>query len=140
MAVGTGNITLQDVTTEIYGDTNVGRNLVSCFADATGIFDSTYVGAKDRLSNFKGYNNTRADFDMGETAYGSGASACFPSPAPTASTHSHNGNGTYPAIGDVIYDASDAIVVGGNSWYWLTVGEFSIRIDNFGSVTSEYYC
>ena len=56
MAIGTGNITLQEVTTEIYGDTNAGRNLVTCFADATGTFNATYEGSKDRLSNFKGYS------------------------------------------------------------------------------------
>ena len=56
MAVGTGNITLQDVTTEIYGDTDSGRSLATCFASATaGTFNATYQGSKDRLSNFKGY-------------------------------------------------------------------------------------
>ena len=59
MAVGTGNITLQDVTTEIYGDTTIGRGLEACFSSATsGTFDATYVGSKDRLSNFKGYVHT----------------------------------------------------------------------------------
>ncbi len=56
MAVGTGNISLQDVTTEIYGDTNQGRSLNSCFSSSTsGNFNATYEGNKDRLSNFKGY-------------------------------------------------------------------------------------
>lgn len=56
MAVGTGNISLQDVTTEIYGDTDTGRSLSTCFASSTaGTFHATYVGSKDRLSNFKGY-------------------------------------------------------------------------------------
>jgi len=56
MAVGTGNITLEDVTTEIYGDTNAGRSLATCFASSSaGSFNPTYVGSKDRLSNFKGY-------------------------------------------------------------------------------------
>ena len=56
MAVGTGNITLEDVTTEIYGDTDDGRSLSTCFSSATsGTFHLTYVGSKDRLSNFKGY-------------------------------------------------------------------------------------
>ena len=56
MAVGTGDITLEDVTTEIYGDTDDGRSLETCFSSATsGTFNPTYVGSKDRLSNFKGY-------------------------------------------------------------------------------------
>jgi hypothetical protein len=58
MAVGTGNITLQDVTTEIYGDTNSGRSLTTCFSSSSaGTFNPTYVGVKDRLSNFKGYSH-----------------------------------------------------------------------------------
>mgnify|MGYP003677045583 CR=1 FL=1 len=56
MAVGTGNITLEDVTTEIYGDTDDGRSLLTCFSSSSaGTFSPTYVGSKDRLSNFKGY-------------------------------------------------------------------------------------
>ena len=56
MAVGTGNITLEDVTTEIYGDTDAGRSLATCFSSSTsGNFNATYEGSKDRLSNFKGY-------------------------------------------------------------------------------------
>tara|TARA_R110002050_G_scaffold60759_1_gene134640 strand:+ start:46 stop:288 length:243 start_codon:yes stop_codon:yes gene_type:complete len=57
IAIGTGNITLKDVTTHIYSDTDAGRTLAACFASATGIFNPTYVGNKDRLSNFKGYVN-----------------------------------------------------------------------------------
>ena len=58
MAVGTGNISLQDVTTEIYGDTDQGRSLVSCFSSSSaGNFNATYEGSKDRLSNFKGYSH-----------------------------------------------------------------------------------
>lgn len=63
MSVGTGNIKLSDVTTEIYGDTNAGRSLVGCFADAVGTFHPSYVGDKDRLSNFKGYDNKVYDLD-----------------------------------------------------------------------------
>ncbi len=58
MAVGTGNISLQDVTTEIYGDTDAGRSLASCFSSSSaGNFNATYEGSKDRLSNFKGYSH-----------------------------------------------------------------------------------
>lgn len=56
MAVGTGNITLQEVVIEIFGQVGVGHTLLSCFNESSaGIFNSTYVGSKDRLSNFKGY-------------------------------------------------------------------------------------
>lgn len=40
-------------------------SLNSCFALATGTFHSTYVGSKDRLTNFKGYvHNAATYFDI----------------------------------------------------------------------------
>lgn len=54
----TNTFTLQDVATEIYGDTNYsGKNLVQCFASATGTFDPNYVGSKNGLINFRNYNH-----------------------------------------------------------------------------------
>lgn len=57
MGVPIINISLHDVTTEIYGDTANGRNLAACFADATGIFDPIYKGSKNSLLNFRNYGN-----------------------------------------------------------------------------------
>ena len=58
MAVpNTTTFTLQDVTTEIYGNNNSGKNLNQCFADANGTFDSNYVGGKNSLYNFRNYQN-----------------------------------------------------------------------------------
>jgi len=62
MAVpNTTNFTLQDVTTEIYGDTAANRNLNQCFTDATGTFDGTYNpnsnGTSNNLLNFRNYNH-----------------------------------------------------------------------------------
>ena len=62
MAVpNTTNFTLQDVTTEIYGDTAADRNLSQCFTDATGTFDGTYNpnsnGTSNNLLNFRNYNH-----------------------------------------------------------------------------------
>ena len=51
----TTTFTFQDVTTEVYSDINVGRNLVSAFVDATGTFDPSYVGSKNQLLNFRNY-------------------------------------------------------------------------------------
>ena len=46
----------QDVSTEIYGDVNAGRNLVSAFADAISWkFDPAYSGSKNSLYNFRNY-------------------------------------------------------------------------------------
>ena len=50
---------LQDVTTEIYGDTNSGRNLDDCFDDAAlNKFDINFRGNLDRLLNFRNYGVT----------------------------------------------------------------------------------
>ena len=50
---------LQDVTTEIYGDTNSGRNLDDCFDDAAlNKFDISFRGNLDRLLNFQNYGVT----------------------------------------------------------------------------------
>jgi len=47
---------LQDVTKEVFGSTVVTGDLQSCFTNATGIFDSNYVGNKNSLLNFRNYN------------------------------------------------------------------------------------
>ena len=50
---------LQQVTTEIYGDTNSGRNLDDCFDDAAlNKFDISYRGNLDSLLNFRNYGVT----------------------------------------------------------------------------------
>ena len=51
---------LQNVTTEIYGDTNSGRNLDDCFDDAAlNKFDINFRGNLDRLLNFQNYGATQ---------------------------------------------------------------------------------
>lgn len=61
MAIGIGNISLTDITTELYSDTNAGRNLSSCFTDASSSwFDPTYSvpqGNDRQLSEFKNYQD-----------------------------------------------------------------------------------
>jgi len=55
MAVpNTSTFTLQDVVNEVNPTTN---DLVDCFADAGGVFNSSYVGGKNRLSNFRAYSD-----------------------------------------------------------------------------------
>lgn len=52
-SIGTGNISLTDVTAEVGGD-----DLSECFSLSTdAYFDPIYKGSKDRLSNFKGYTD-----------------------------------------------------------------------------------
>ncbi len=56
MAVPNNNtFSLQDVVDEIPSSPN---NLVSCFSDAVEIFfNPSYKGSKDRLSNFRDYED-----------------------------------------------------------------------------------
>ena len=56
MAIGTGNISLTDVTTEI---PEASANLQSCvnYAHTYG-FDPTYQGSMNSLYNFKGYDHS----------------------------------------------------------------------------------
>ncbi len=51
-------ITLDDVIIEIYGSSQSKSLLADCFADANSSgFDATYVGSKDSLQNFRGYEH-----------------------------------------------------------------------------------
>lgn len=51
-----GQVKLSDVCSEIYESSSTnGKSLNGCFTAATGTFNSTYEGNKDRLSNFQGY-------------------------------------------------------------------------------------
>ena len=58
MSIGIGSIKLSEVEIEVEGSVIPGKSLRNCFADATGNFDATYVGNKDRLSNFQNYANS----------------------------------------------------------------------------------
>ena len=52
-------IKFSDVCLELYGNSStVGKSLSQAFIDATGDFDVTYEGSKDRLTNFRGYDHT----------------------------------------------------------------------------------
>lgn len=57
MAVGTGNISLTEVKTEIQSNSTAAPTSLQAalLAAIPGGFNSFYSGAKDRLSNFRGY-------------------------------------------------------------------------------------
>ena len=59
MPVGTGNISMTDVQTEMATSPT---NLIDMVtrANATGGWDATYSGSKDSLANFRGYNDSVA--------------------------------------------------------------------------------
>ena len=147
MALGTV-ISLQDVTTEIYGDTNSGRSLNQCFIDSnTAGFSATYEGSKDRLSNFRDYNHAAsvatAMFRTTATS-NNAAAACGTA---TATAFWHDGAGAFPLIGDNIYTDASATTLfnGAKKWYAIAdsivpVSNITIKISNTGSVDGEDYC
>ena len=49
---------LQDVCNEIYGHFTPPKNLIQCFTDALGTFDTRYLGSKTSLNEFRNYNNS----------------------------------------------------------------------------------
>ena len=145
MAVGTGNITLQDVTTEIYGDTALGRNLSTSFTDATGTFDATYEGSKDRLSNFKGYIHSVLVANL--TSFRMKLGSVLTSPCAfndgTRTTRYHTGTGATPVIGDYVYSADDYPHNGGGYWWYLgevTEQDDTIKISTTGEVLDVETC
>jgi hypothetical protein len=67
----TTTFTLQDVTNEIYGNTNSGKNLVDCFEDAAAAgFDPSYEGSKNSLLNFRNYDLITESFSFTTTENG----------------------------------------------------------------------
>lgn len=95
-------IKFSDVCLEIYGSSNTaGKSQNQAFIDATGTFNSTYVGSKDRLSNFRGYSHALilTPFYMS------------PSPSTNCGNTSwilryHDGTDPIPYINDAIYMTS----------------------------------
>jgi len=65
----TNTFSFWDVCNEIYGSHSAGMNLVQCFADATGTFDSTYVGSRNSLLNFRNYQNKITVTDIDGNVY-----------------------------------------------------------------------
>lgn len=60
MPVGEGIISLSEVSTEVYGDTNAGRSLDGCFTNSNSLgFDALYgdIPGAQRLKNFQLYDH-----------------------------------------------------------------------------------
>jgi hypothetical protein len=105
MALPIGDIRQKQVMQEIFGNTNQ-RTLKQCFAAANGVFNSNFVGNKDRLSNFKGYNHKPNTPDP-NTSYlvslrkASLSYAC--ASGLDGDTQWHNGNESTPLEGDSVW-------------------------------------
>tara|TARA_B100000809_G_C15126774_1_gene526613 strand:- start:2459 stop:2863 length:405 start_codon:yes stop_codon:yes gene_type:complete len=128
--------TLQIVSTAIYGDTNAGRNLTQCFIDATGTFSSTYVGNKDRLSNFTNYVHTASLISFTGSEKGKLNNVC----SKTGSfTYYHDGGNSFPEVGDKVYTddlAASPLITG---YYKIGLSYINITSSN-GEVTAIAPC
>ena len=137
MAVpNTTTFTFQDVTNEIYGDTNTGRNLLAAHnTDADiNLYDPEYIGDQNTLYNFRNYGGGILNLTAAS------ASVSCSDETLLYSVISSNTN-TTPVVGDsFIVDMGSGTTdtfVGGNSFYnYLYNGTFySIRIDNSGVIS-----
>jgi hypothetical protein len=119
------NISLQDVTNEIYGDTNTGRNLAECFADANPDgFAYNYEGFKDNLSNFRAYEHeplliiTLEPVGVSRTGRFSSSSAC----GDTSSVTRYSTRNRMSQSGDIIYEDSDGLARFDGKGKWFKFG------------------
>ena len=105
------NFSFWDVADEIYGYVGGNMSLISLFEDANASgFVAAYAGAKDRLSNFRGYNHTTTQYPPSYTTFqassyhlNSGNNQCG---QPYSIIRWHNGTGQGPSIGDTVYWAA----------------------------------
>jgi len=128
------------------------QSLTACFAAATGTFNATYSGAKDRVSNFRGYNhtcNTSTSLNLypssGQASSGSGTCPSGGSEVP---------HYFHPAVANVVSGSSTVttdlggcnVFNGGGLWYRVRSngGEastfYSVRISSLGAVIGKIAC
>ena len=102
------NFSFWDVADEIYGYVGGNMSLIGLFEDANaGGFVTAYAGAKDRLSNFRGYSQGGSQYPPSYTTFqassyylNAGNNQCG---QPYSIMRWHNGTGQGPAIGDTVY-------------------------------------
>ena len=111
MAVpNTTSFTFQNVIDTVDPTTD---DLVDCFADAVASkFDPNYEGSKNQLLNFRNYGALKA-FKTSANAT-SGKGVCFES---ISVARYHTGSGTYPAVGDYVWNTSSGTGALDNGWY-----------------------
>ena len=109
MAVpNTNTFSFWDVADEVYGYVGGNMSLIGLFEDANSTgFVPAYAGAKDRLSNFRGYSHGGSQYPPSYTTFqassyylNAGNNQCS---QPYSIMRWHNGTGQGPAIGDTVY-------------------------------------
>ena len=111
----TTTFTLQNVVDEVNPTTD---DLVDCFADAVASkFDSSYEGSKNQLLNFRNYGAVTISSFLSGSGQQDAKFICSQS---VNTIKYFNGSGSNPAVGDTVYENSNASTTTGNGFY--TVG------------------
>ena len=139
MALPIGVIKQSQVIQEVFGDTS-SKSLSACFAAATGEFNNTYVGSKDRLSNFKGYNHTvfrNTPFDVGPRRTDS-RNICQDRTAVTV--YWHDGANDFPNGGDNVWTTENRRREASDGWYKMLGGSTEAMQVSGGVVDRKSIC
>lgn len=102
------NFSFWDVADEIYGYVGGNMSLIGLFEDAVaGGFVTAYAGAKDRVSNFRGYSQGGNQYPPSFTTFqassfnlGAGNNQCNEG---YSIMRWHTGTGPGPQMGDTVY-------------------------------------
>ena len=139
---------LQDVVDEVNPTTD---DLTDCFADAVSSkFNATYkaqyyaaAGDKNNLLMFRDYGATsRIMFTIDNSySYGNASSACTLGTGTTLRNLWHTGSGTYPSVGDTIYQqATGTNNFTPQQFNYIPAGNLAMGINSSGVVTNITYC
>ena len=140
MAVpNTNTFSLTDVINEF--GLGAGDGLIDCFNEALSdsAFDPAYEGSKDRLSNFRNYDNgpflTSFIGTLGDVSVTTSCALTL------NTTYYHNGTASTPIIGDTVYSDSGGVSILANNYYAALSGTKWFRITgSLGVVSSIGFC
>ena len=138
----TDTFSLQDVVNEINPTTD---DLQDCINDAIASkYDPTYYTAPaTSLLEFRNYGAatlTSFFIDYGG-AYGDANTACFFGNSEPLREFWHNGTGTYPIIGNTVYQDSGGLYpMSPQNWYYIPGENSAFGINNSGVVTGKVSC
>ena len=145
MAVpNTTTFSMQDVDTEIDPPTSTpSLTQLITSANSIGEWDSDYSGSKNSLLNFRNYGATsRIMFTIDNSySYGNASSACSLGTGTTLRNLWHDGSGTYPSVGDTIYQqATGTNNFTPQQFNYIPAGNRAMGINSSGVVTNITIC
>lgn len=154
MAVpNTSNFSFWDVADEIYGYVGGGMSLDILFDDANSSgFVSAYAGAKDRLSNFRGYSHGGTQYTPSLTSFTSSPDPAVNSdggsPCDAILSNSqnfwHDGSSAGPSVGDKVYGTNKTTLITNRSLKYFPSNSLEqdavYLVDGNGIVTYRATC